>query len=72
LRSNNFLKDVIEGEIEGRIEVTGRRGRRRKQMLDEVKKTSGYWESKEEALDPSLGRTRFGRSTGPVIRQIME
>jgi hypothetical protein len=30
-------KHVIEGKIEGRIEVTGRRGRRRKQLLDYIK-----------------------------------
>jgi hypothetical protein len=33
LRMNSLLKDVIEGTIEGRIEVTGRReGRRRNWM----------------------------------------
>jgi hypothetical protein len=37
LRRNCLLKEVIEGEIEGRIEVTGRRGRRRKQLLDDNK-----------------------------------
>jgi hypothetical protein len=31
---NRLLKRVLEGKIEGRIEVTGRRGRRRKQLLD--------------------------------------
>jgi hypothetical protein len=29
---------VIEGKVEGRIEMTGRRGRRRKQLLDDLKK----------------------------------
>jgi hypothetical protein len=28
---------LIGGKIEGRIEVTGRRGRRRKQQLDDLK-----------------------------------
>jgi hypothetical protein len=28
---------VIEGKLEGRIEVNGRRGRRRKQQLDDLK-----------------------------------
>jgi hypothetical protein len=28
---------VIEGKLEGRIEMTGRRGRRRKQLLDDLK-----------------------------------
>jgi hypothetical protein len=30
LRRNCLLKHVIEGKLEGRIEMTGRRGRRRK------------------------------------------
>ena len=38
----------------GRIEVTGSRGRRRKQLLDDVKEKRGYWKLKEEALDRTL------------------
>jgi hypothetical protein len=37
LRRNCLLKHVNEGKTEGRIEVTGRRGRRRKQLLDDLK-----------------------------------
>jgi hypothetical protein len=37
LRRNCLLKHVIEGKLEGRIEMTGRRGRRRKQLLDDLK-----------------------------------
>jgi len=37
LRRNCLSKHVINGKIEGRIEVTGRRGRRRKQLLDYLK-----------------------------------
>ena len=55
------LKQVVEGKIEGWIEVTGRRGRRRKQILDDVKETRGYWELKEETLDHTLWRTGVGR-----------
>jgi hypothetical protein len=33
LRRNCLLKHVVEGKIEERIEVTGRRRRRRKQLL---------------------------------------
>jgi hypothetical protein len=51
---------VIEGKIEGRIEVTGRRGRRRKQLYD-LKEKIGYWKLREEALDCALGITRFVR-----------
>jgi hypothetical protein len=36
LRRNCLLKEVIEGKIQGRIEVTRRRGRRRKQLLDDL------------------------------------
>jgi hypothetical protein len=34
LRRNCLMKHIIEGKIEGRTEVTERRGRRRKQLLD--------------------------------------
>jgi hypothetical protein len=37
LRRNCLVKHVIEGKIEGRIEVTGRWGRRRKKLLDDLK-----------------------------------
>jgi hypothetical protein len=37
LHRNCFLKQVIEGKVERRIAVTGRRGRRRKQLLDDLK-----------------------------------
>jgi hypothetical protein len=48
LRRNRFLTHVIKGKIEGRIEVKGRQGRRRKQLLDDLKKKRGYWKLKEE------------------------
>jgi len=35
LRRNCLLQRVIEGKIQGGIEVTGRRGRRRKKLLDD-------------------------------------
>jgi hypothetical protein len=37
LRRNCLLKHVIEGKVEGRIEITRRRGIRRKQLLDDLK-----------------------------------
>jgi hypothetical protein len=54
LRSNCLLKRVFEGEVEGRIEVTGRRGSKSKQLLDNLKKMRGYWELKEEVPDCTL------------------
>ena len=47
----------------------GKRGRRRKQLLDVLKEKEGYLKFKEEALDRALWRTRFGRGCGPVVRQ---
>jgi hypothetical protein len=37
---------VIEGKLEGRIEMTGRRGRRRKKLLDDLKEKRRYWKLK--------------------------
>jgi hypothetical protein len=72
LRRNCLLKRVIEGKLEGRIEMKGRRGRRRKQLLDDLKERRGYCKLKEEVLDRTLWRTRFGRGYGPVVRQTAE
>jgi hypothetical protein len=72
LRRNCLLKHVIEGKLEGRIEMTGRWRRRRKQLLDDVKEKRRYWKLKEEALDRTMWRTRFGRGYGPVVRQTTE
>ena len=69
LSNNCLLKHVIEGKIEGRIEVTGRRGRRTKEVLDDVKEDNRILEIKKEALDRTLWRTRFGSSYFPVVRQ---
>jgi hypothetical protein len=69
LRRNCFLKYMIEGKLEGRIEMTRIRGRRSKQLLDDLKEERRYWKLKEEALDRTVWRTRFGRGYGPVVRQ---
>jgi hypothetical protein len=63
---------VIEGELEGSKEITGRRGKRRKQLLDDLKEKKRYWKLKEEAQDRTLWRTRLGRGYGPVVRQTTE
>jgi len=34
-----------------------------------LRKREGYSHLKEEALDPTIWRARFGRGFGPVIRQ---
>ena len=60
---------VTEGKIQGGIEVTGRQGRRRMKLLDDLKERRGYSHLKEEALDRTMWRARFGRVFGPVVRQ---
>jgi hypothetical protein len=49
-RRNCLPKHVIEGKLEVRTEITRRRGRRRKQLLDDLKEKRIYWKLKEEAL----------------------
>ena len=72
LRRNCLLKQVIEGKIKGDIEVTRRRGRRRKKLLVDLKDRRGYCYLKEEALDCTVWRNRFGGGFGPVVRQAAE
>ena len=67
LRRNGLLQQVIEGKIKGQIEVTRRRGRRRKKLLDDLKDRRGYFQLKEEALDRSAWWNRFGRGFGPAV-----
>jgi hypothetical protein len=47
LTINRLLKQVIEGKIKGQIEVTRRRGRRRKKLLDDLGDRRGYSHLKE-------------------------
>jgi hypothetical protein len=54
LRRNCLLHRVIEGKIKGGIDVTGRRGRRRRKLLDDLKERTGYSNLKEEALDRNV------------------
>jgi hypothetical protein len=72
LRRNCLLKQVIEGKIKGEMEVTRRRGRRRKKLLDDIKDRRGYSHLKEEVLDRTMWRNRFRGDFGPVIRQNIE
>ena len=59
----------MEGKINGKLEVTERRGERRRKLLDDLKGRRGYSDLKEEALDRTMWRARFGRGFGPVVRQ---
>ena len=65
MRRNCLLKHITEEKVEERR----RRGRRRKQLLDDLKEKREYCKLKEEALDRTGRRTRFGRSYRPVVKQ---
>jgi CRISPR/Cas system-associated endonuclease Cas1 len=54
LRRNCLVKHIIEGKIKGQIEVTRRRGRRRKKLLDDLKDRRGYCQLKEDALERTM------------------
>jgi len=66
---NCLLQRVVEGKIKWGIEVTGRRGRRRRKLLDELEERRGYCQLKEEALDRTVWRAGFGKGFGPTVRQ---
>ena len=68
LRRNCLPQQVIEGKIKGGIEVTERRERRHRKLRDDLKERRGYSHLKEETLDRSMCRARFGRGFGPVVR----
>ena len=72
MRRNCLLQQFIEGKIKGRIEVTGRRGRRRSKLLADLMERRGYCHLKKEALDRTVWRAGFGRGFGPVVRQTIK
>jgi hypothetical protein len=51
LCTNCLLQQVTEGKIKREIDVTGRRGRRHRKLLDGLKERRGNSHLKEEALD---------------------
>jgi len=54
------------------MEVARRRGRRCKKLLVDLKDRRRYSHLKEEAVDRTMWRHRFGGGFGPVVRQNTE
>jgi len=52
--------------------VKGKQGRRSKQLLDNLEEKRGYCKLREEALDHTLRRHRFGGGYGQVVRKTRE
>ena len=49
--------------------MKGRRGRRRRKLLDDLKERRGYSHLRGGALARTVWRAGFGRGFGPVVRQ---
>jgi len=58
---------LLKERKKGGKEVTGRRGRRCRRLLDDLKERRGYSHLKEEALDRTIWRARFGGGFGSVV-----
>jgi hypothetical protein len=69
LRRNCLLQRVIEGKLKVGVEVTGRRGRRRMKLMDDLKEKRGYSHLKGKAVYRTMWRARFGKGFGPAVRQ---
>jgi len=57
LRGKSVLKHVTEGQGERK----GKRGRKHKQLLDDLKGKRMYWDFKQKPLDRVRLRTGFNR-----------
>jgi hypothetical protein len=49
--------------------VTGRRGIKRRKLLDDLKERRGYSHLMEKPLDRTIWKVRFGRGFGPVVNE---
>jgi hypothetical protein len=61
LRRNCLLKHVIEGKIVVRIYVTGRQGRRREELLDDLKEKTSYWKQRGGTRSQSMENSLWKR-----------
>ena len=65
---NGLLKHIIEGHIEGKR----RQGRRRKQLLDDLKEGRRHWNSKDGAMDGIQWGARYRTGDVPVAGQAVK
>ena len=61
LHRNCLLNHVIEGKIQERKVIIERRGRRSKQLLEDLKEREGPWKLKEETPARSMWRTHIAK-----------
>jgi len=70
LLGNRLIKHDIAWNKDGRLEVTERLQRRRKQLQDDVKESRGYWKLSEEAVDRAVWRTGFGKRLNTTRKRL--
>jgi hypothetical protein len=69
---SNSVCIVIKGKIDERIEVTRRRGIRRKQLLNDLKENLEYWKLIEKTVDRTMWRNCFGIVYEPIVIKTTE
>jgi hypothetical protein len=69
---NFILMMIVMWDDKGEMEVTRRLGRTRRKLLVDLKDRRGYSHLKDEALDRTTWRNRFGGYFEPVVRQNTE
>jgi hypothetical protein len=69
LRKNCLLKHITEEKNTKSDRSDGKKKKKRKQLLDDLTETRGYWELKEEELDGTFCETVFVRGNVPVLKQ---
>jgi len=62
-----ILNHIVEGKTEGRIKVTGRRGKRRRQLTDDLKEKTGHRRLKAEKLDLLYGEGDRGSTVDKLL-----
>jgi hypothetical protein len=60
--SHILPRNCLLEKTNGKIEVKGRQGRRRKQLLGDLKEKRGYWKLKEEGLETFLGEVTLEKA----------
>ena len=69
LRKNCAVKPVMEGKLKGRTDMTVRRGRRIKQLLNDLKEKRGCLKLKRGSTIRHCVKNRFGGGYGLFARQ---
>jgi len=69
LRRNCLIKRNIKGKIFGIIDVTGKRGRKHRQLLADLKEQKIHvcWKLTVQLIDSTVWRTGFENNYGPAV-----